>query len=347
MAVVGVGLIGGSVAMAARAAGWHVMGVDSADVIAEARALGAVDEAATLDDVSGADVVVLAAPVSQILRIIGGLEAGGAIVTDVGSTKAEIVRAAEARGLRFVGGHPMAGSERGGVTHARADLLRGARHLLTPTEATDPEAYSRIVQLVRDDLGALPVAVPPEKHDRLMAALSHLPHVVAIALLEAAAAVSEDALGFAGPSFRDLTRVGASNPGLWSDILASNAAAVEETLDTFEAALRDLRAELRDPAAIAGRFDTGRRRHERLGRALMAEGGMPVEIAVPVENRRGVLAEVTTLLGADGINILDLYLHHASARSAALVLTVDAADRERAVALLRRAGFRTEEPDAS
>jgi prephenate dehydrogenase len=343
LGVVGVGLIGGSIGMAARRAGWEVLGVDTPAVLALARTTGAVDRPSTVAELRGADLVVVAAPVSRIPAVLDELAATEAVVTDVGSTKAAIVRRAAAAGIRrFVGGHPMAGSQLSGVGNASPDLFRGARYLLTPTEETLPEAYARVTQLVRDDLGAVPTAVEPERHDLLVAALSHLPHLMAVALLQVTSEISPDALGFAGPSFRDLTRVGASNPALWADILAENSSAVRATVESFADAMRRLEGDIGDRQATERHFAAARGAYEALGGILIERTGRNVDVAVAVENRPGVLAAVTTLMGSHGINILDLYMQHSDTRHAALVLTVDAGAAERALALLRGAGFRAE-----
>jgi prephenate dehydrogenase len=338
---VGVGLIGGSVGLAARNAGWDVIGVDRPEVLEEAVTLGAVDRPSTLKEARGADLVVLATPISKITDLATELPPTGALVTDVASTKTAIVREAERQGLRFVGGHPMAGSQLSGVENARADLFKGARYFLTPTDKTNPDAYREVAGFVRS-LGAVPTAVDPEKHDLLMAALSHLPHLMAAALLKVASDISPEALSFAGPSFRDLTRVGASNPSLWSDILAENAPALGEALGAFAGAMAQLGSEIKDREAIERRFLQAREAYDALGGILVESTGKNVEIAVPVENRPGVFAEVTTLMGSNNINILDLYVRHSNTERAALVLTLDADAAPLARELLREAGFRAE-----
>jgi prephenate dehydrogenase len=252
-----------------------------------------------------------------------------------------VVREAEDRGLRFVGGHPMAGSQLSGVAHARADLFRGARYFLTPTGRTDPDAYREVSGFVRD-LGAVPTAVDPEKHDLLMAALSHLPHLMAAALLKVASDISPEALSFAGPSFRDLTRVGASNPSLWSDILAENAPALGEALGAFAGAMAQLGSEIKDREVMERRFLQAREAYDALGGILVEKSGENVELAVPVENRPGVFAEVTTLMGSNNINILDLYVRHSNTERAALVLTLNSDAAPLARDLLREAGFGAE-----
>jgi prephenate dehydrogenase len=338
---VGVGLIGGSVGLAARNAGWDVIGVDRPEVLEEAVTLGAVDRPSTLKEARGADLVVLATPISKITDLATELPPTDALVTDVASTKTAIVREAERQGLRFVGGHPMAGSQLSGVENARADLFKGARYFLTPTDKTNPDAYREVAGFVRS-LGAVPTAVDPEKHDLLMAALSHLPHLMAAALLKVASDISPEALSFAGPSFRDLTRVGASNPSLWSDILAENAPALGEALGAFAGAMAQLGSEIKDREAIERRFLQAREAYDALGGILVESTGKNAEIAVPVENRPGVFAEVTTLMGSNNINILDLYVRHSNTERAALVLTLDADAAPLARESLREAGFRAE-----
>lgn len=341
LGIVGVGLIGGSVGLAARAAGWEVVGVDDPGVLEKAVELGAIDRPSTLKEVRGADLIVLAAPISKVTALIGELAPTDALTTDVASAKNAIVRAAEEASLRFVGGHPMAGSQLAGVAHARADLFGGARYFLTPTERTNPDDYREVAGFVRE-LGAVPTAVDPEKHDLLMAALSHLPHLMAAALLKVASDISPEALSFAGPSFRDLTRVGASNPGLWSDILAENAPALGEALGAFAGAMAQLGSEIQDKEAMQRRFLNAREAYDALGGILVEKSGENVDLAIPVENRPGVFAEVTTLMGSNNINILDLYVRHSNTERAALVLTLDADSAPLAQDLLRRSGFQAD-----
>ena len=171
LGIVGVGLIGGSVGLAAGASGWDVVGVDRPEVLEEAQRAGAIHRASTLKEVRGADLVVLAAPISRVTTLIGDLAPTEALITDVASAKGAIVNAAENHGLRFVGGHPMAGSQLAGVANARANLFEGARYFLTPTGHTDPDDYREVSGFVRE-LGAVPTAVDPEKHDLLVAALA-------------------------------------------------------------------------------------------------------------------------------------------------------------------------------
>src|ERR687890_184572 len=318
LGIIGVGLIGGSVGLAASNSGWEVIGVDSRPVLENAARRGAIHRASTLKEVREADLVVLAAPISKVTDLLGDLTPTKALITDVASAKSAIVRRAESLKLRFVGGHPMAGSQLSGVANASSNLFEGARYFLTPTSDTDPEDYREVAGFVRE-LGAVPTAVDPQKHDLLMAALSH-----------------------AGPSFRDLTRVGASNPELWSDILAENAPALGEALGAFAGAMAQLGSEIKDRQSMEGRFRQAREAYDALGGILVEKGGANVDVATPVENRPGVFAEVTTLMGSNNINILDLYVRHSNTERAALVLTLDAEAAQRARELLWNAGFTAE-----
>jgi prephenate dehydrogenase len=255
LAVIGVGLIGGSFAMALRRAGavTSVVGYDrDASAMQLATELGVIDTAAdsVSEAASGADLVLVAVPVratATVLRDVGISIDPGAVVTDVGSTKGEVVRTARnelrERFARFVPGHPIAGRETSGVESANADLFRGARVVLTPDDATAVDA----VELVRgawEAIGGRVAVMAPEEHDRVFAAVSHLPHLLAFALVSELAAREDAAelLGFAGGGFRDFTRIAASSPEMWRDIALQNRAALLEELDRYGAQLAVFRA---------------------------------------------------------------------------------------------------------
>lgn len=253
LAIVGVGLLGGSVAKAARAGrlAREIVGVGRDAGRLEAAARDGVLDRATTDlgaGVGAADFVVLAAPVGanvELLEWVWRAAARDAVVTDVGSTKRDIVRAAErlasTRPLAFVGSHPMAGSEQSGYAAARADLFRGATVLVTPTDATEPAALKGVSGFW-EALGARVSALDPESHDRVVAAVSHLPHLVAFALVDAVARFQASALEVAGAGFRDTTRVAASEPRVWQEIFLANREALSASLATFRRALDELEA---------------------------------------------------------------------------------------------------------
>jgi len=251
LAVVGVGLLGGSVALAARAAGVarEIVGVgrDRQRLEGPLRA-GMVDRISTdvAAGVDGADCVVLAATVlanEKVLETVWSSAPAAALVTDVGSTKRGIVAAAErlaaGRPLAFLGSHPMAGSEKSGWQVARADLFRGATVIVTPSDATEPRAIKGVTALW-EALGARVRALDPETHDRTVAAISHLPHVAAWALVDAVGRFEPGALAFAARGFKDTTRIAASDPPMWRDILLANGDAVRESLAAFRAALDEV-----------------------------------------------------------------------------------------------------------
>jgi prephenate dehydrogenase len=234
LAIVGVGLIGGSVGLAARRAGWDVVGFDPASTPA-ALARGAIDRTASdaAAAVVDADLVVLAVPVGSAVGVLRAVAGCGAVVTDVCSTKRSIVRAAGEAGMRFVGSHPMAGGERGGVGQARAELLDGALCLVTPTPATDPAALD-VVEAFWRSLGMRTRRLDPDEHDRLVADVSHVPHAAAAAV---ARQPDPAAVPLAAGGWRDVTRVAGGDPDLWRDILLDNR-------DHVRAGLVRLRADL-------------------------------------------------------------------------------------------------------
>lgn len=249
LAIVGVGLLGGSIALAARAHGVarEIVGIgrDRARLEAPLRA-GAVDRVTTdlAAGVSDADLIVLAATVlanEQLLADAWHAVTPSAVVTDVGSTKAGIVAAAARlpRAAMFVGSHPMAGSEKSGYAVARADLFRGATVIVTPTDASEPAAV-KTVTTFWEALGARVSALDPDTHDRVVAAISHLPHVAAWALVDAVASFEPAALGFAARGFKDTTRIAASDPAMWTDILLDNRDAIVASLGAFRGALDEL-----------------------------------------------------------------------------------------------------------
>lgn len=277
LAIVGVGLLGGSVAKAARAQGLarEIVGIGRDPRRLEpARADGTLDRVATdvAAGVDGADFVVLAAPVRTIeglLEPVWRAAPDGAVVTDVGSTKRRIVRAAErlaaTRPLAFVGGHPMAGSEQSGYGVARADLFQGGRVVLTPTDATEPSALKAVTEFW-EALGARVSALDPDSHDRAVAAISHLPHLVAYALVDAVVRFEPGALDLAARGFKDTTRVAAADARVWEEIFLANRDALRRSLDTFRDALGDLQRliDAGDSEALRGALDRIGKRREAL-----------------------------------------------------------------------------------
>jgi prephenate dehydrogenase len=315
VAILGVGLIGGSIGLAVRArTGAHVLGCDpDPQVLGAALERGAIDESAPdiAAAVNGAEVVFAAAPVGALpetVRRALELAGPGCVVSDVGSTKRTIADAG--RDQRFVGGHPLAGAETAGVEHAREDLFEGATWYLTPAKETSGVLYERLHRLLVS-LGAQPTAIDAEAHDRLMACVSHLPHVLANVLVAQAAGAVDVAgcLPGTGPSFRDATRVAGANSAIWTDIYMSNRDALIAAIDEVAGRLGDVRVALQkgDTAAVTAWNDRARADREALlGTGLT--GGAVHELRVPVPNRPGVIAEIALALGGAGVNIVDMAL---------------------------------------
>lgn len=256
VAIVGVGLIGGSIALGVRER-WpsvRVVGVDRPAVLAHAAGSGALDKGlSSVTELPQVELVILAAPVRQNARLLTELPAGvraSAIVTDVGGTKRDIQKAATVAGAatRFVGGHPIGGAEHGGFGFARPDLFRGRPWIFTPT-ADDAEAMDRLVRLA-EGLGARPVTMEAAEHDRVMAFVSHLPQLATSALMEVVGtAVLGEGLRVAGRGLVDTTRLASSPASVWQDVCVTNADAIRTALDLLIDRLGDLRADL-------GRGDT-------------------------------------------------------------------------------------------
>jgi prephenate dehydrogenase len=352
IAVLGVGLIGGSIGLAARA---HVEGVEvvgcgrNPDNLRAAVERGAISSAAgsVEEAVEGAELCFACAPVGALpdqVRSALAAAGPGCVVTDVGSTKQDLL--AQVEDPRFIGGHPVAGAETSGVAHARADLFQGAVWYLTPHSRSEGLLYERLHRFVVD-VGARPVAVAPETHDRLVAVFSHLPHVLANVLASQAAGRLLDhgeALRQVGPSFRDMTRVAGANTQMWSDIYRANRGAIVEEI-------RDFRRELERVEELLGAGETAawndRARDDRRALLESAETGGPVhELRLTVPNRPGIVAEVAVALGKAGVNILDMALAPAvDMRSGAMTLWIAGEEpAARAVRLIEDLGFPVARP---
>jgi prephenate dehydrogenase len=360
VAVVGVGLIGGSFAAALKRLEptLRVVGIDTDPRGLEwALSHGLIDAASLPDGLGaqewlgpdGVDLVVLATPAARVLEWIErlGVLSFGGVVTDVASTKSGVIAAAERHlgdHASFVGGHPMAGSERSGVEAADADLFRGSYYVLTPTPSTDVDAYRRVHALV-SEFGCRVISVDAGSHDEAVAIVSHVPHVAASALVELAAGhAGQDGelLRLAAGGFKDTTRVAAGSPDLWTGICMDNADAVAGGVEELREVLAEFAGMLR-----AGDSEGLR---EWLARAAEVRRSLPAqwvpatsrltEVVVPVLDRPGVVAEVTTAASRAGCNIEAIEIDHVSEASAHLVIVMtDEGDIERFVGDLRAAGY--------
>jgi len=349
--IVGTGLVGGSVGLALRRAGFEVRGVDrEAERARRAVEMGALDEAVTTieEAAEGAAVVIVAVPVGEIPgAVLAALDAGAAAVTDVGSVKRPVVEQVEdARpdlAPRFVGGHPMAGSEQDGLDGAAADLFAGATWVLTPTERTDPETFAAVRQIL-GRIGAEVFAVSPEEHDALVAVVSHVPQLAATTLMDVAATRGADhalLLRLAAGGFRDMTRIAAGHPGIWPDICVANRDAIVAALDQYVAALADVRRMVAesDRARLLDVLERARAARRSLPTGIPADAEV-AELHVPIADRPGSLAEITTLAGSLGVNIADIEIAHSvEGAGGVLVLLLAAADAHAFVAALAARGY--------
>ena len=335
--IVGLGLIGSSVAMALRESGWVVSGSDI-DISAQQVALdeGVIDGAVPAADTT---LVVVATPAGVVASVLSDLFAvlngPDVIFTDVAGVKGEIVE--EIADPRFLGGHPMAGSELRGIRGARADLFNGCTWILTPTSTTSAELYSRLHSMLRE-IGASVVAVSAREHDRLVALASHVPHILAGTLMnQAAEAAQQDAvlLQLAAGGFRDMTRIAAGDPTIWPDILVQNRVAISEGLRLIELRLSEMRSALAidDREHIASSLSAAAIARRQLpGRALASD--QLTYLRVPMPDRPGVLATITMIASELLVNIYDIEIAHGiEGESGTLLLAVDLSQAD----LLQRA----------
>ena len=348
LTIVGTGLVGTSVALAAGRAGTRCRGFDAnAGVLEHAAARGAVEPAPSLGEaIADAELVVVAVPVGSapaVVQEVLDTAAPEAVVTDVASTKRTLAAVAD---QRFVPGHPVAGGATGGPARAAADLFDAATWFLTPTDATSAESVALVERFVAS-LGATAVRTEAAAHDRLLALTSHLPHALAnLLMLRVAEAATEDEapLAFAGASLREMTRLAGANASVWSDIFLGNADEIAAALAGLRVSLDELEQALRngDRERIEATIATAATARERLESfAYRTAPAQLNRIRIRVPDRPGVLARITQILGAAQINLEDFELRHVSPEyGGVLVILVAGSDNAaRARELLRREGF--------
>ncbi len=354
LAVVGVGMMGGSLALAARTRAHvdEVVGFDTDQAaLEEALQKGVITEKASsaAEAAAYADLVVVSTPVRSIPALVeecAAAEPPPRLVTDMGSTKSAIMASLSpaARSL-FIGGHPMCGAADSGVRYARADLFDKGTYFLCTTGAAFPKLYAMLQQFVLD-LGARPTLIDPVAHDQIMAVISHLPHVLANVLMEHAGAFNvggKRALQWVGASFTDLTRVAGANPPMWRDIFIENREALAESLGAISAALQEFSGSLRhrDEEAIGEAIDSAATYREEMLELADITPETLYKVTVRVPDEPGSISRVMAALGEAKINVEDLTLHHMS-RSVGgdLVLFVSGEDvAESAATLLNGLGY--------
>lgn len=341
--IVGIGLIGGSFAAALKALEKPplVLGIDSVETtLEEALERGLIDEGATpgspeaaawLSAGSDVDLAVIATPARSVEDWLEFMAAHGfeGTVTDVASTKRGVVRAARKHlgsAARFVGGHPMAGSERSGVGAARADLFRGAYWLLTPATETDPDTFRAVHALV-SSFGARVISVDARSHDEAVAIVSHVPHVAAAALCDVAGAHAGkggELLRLAAGGFKDTTRIAAGSPDLWTGICLDNAEALSQGLRELRGVLGEFEAMVRagDGPEIRRWLEEAADVRRSLPAQWVPATTELVEVTVPMLDRPGVVAEITSAVSRFGCNIEGIDIDHETEDSALLVLVL-------------------------
>lgn len=352
VAIIGTGLVGTSIALAARRAGADVVGWDiDSDILSAAAAVGRLTAAASFEDaVRSAELVIVATPIGAVpAAVVAALAAApDAIVTDTASVKTRVmddVRTAVAPGdlSRFIGGHPMGGSERSGPEHASPSAVDGIVWVLAPTPETDPVVIETLRAWV-EAVGSHAVVMDAERHDRLVAGVSHLPQVASTTLMATAVdreAGETDALLLAAGGFRDLTRLAASHPTLWSAILVANREQVAGAIDLFVQRLETLRDRIAagDAAGVEATFDAAKQARLGLSAKPTVRAGVAVwQVEIPDEP--GALARITAVLGAGGVNIEDIQIVHSPEGGRGTVhLTVAATAAGSAADVLSNAGY--------
>jgi len=352
IAVLGTGLIGTSIALAAARAGIEVAGWDADPRIAAAAAsTGALQQAPDLKAAAReAELIVVCTPIAAVGEVVArALEAApDSVVTDAASIKGAVLAAVESRVpavalRRFVPGHPMGGSERTGPEHASASVVDSIVWVVAPGAATDPASVARVEAFV-EAIGARPVRLSPQRHDRLVAFVSHLPQVAATTLMGLATAEEADEpemLLLAAGGFRDLTRLAASNPALWSEILLANGTELARAVDLFVDRLQGLRDLVAgaDAAAVEHRFTVAKEARLRLAAKPQVRSGVAV-IQVEIPDEPGALARITAVLGEGEVNIEDIQIVHSPEGGRGTVhLTVAAPTATASMAVLRAGGY--------
>ena len=322
IAIIGTGLIGGSLGLALKRARpeLHIVGADAPDVLARAIIAGAIDDGEDVieEAVRDADLIVIATPLSAslgVLKQVAGSARPGSVITDVGSVKWPIVDLAREivpAELTFVGGHPMAGAAAGGIEHADPMLFENAVYALCPPGGELPDAFKPTLELL-EAIGARILVIDPDAHDRAAAAVSHLPQLMAVLLVQTAHEAGGDAdlvrtLGAGG--FRDMTRIAESSFDIWQGILAANHGHVLDTLAGMSAAIQRLRNRLieEDYDEIRQVFDAAAERRRAIPRDMRGFLHPLHNIIVQAEDKPGVLQRLTTTLGESDINIKDIEL---------------------------------------
>jgi prephenate dehydrogenase len=342
--VIGCGLIGGSIALGLKKAGYQVYVSDCDDLkVAKAINIGVADFKGPPPD--DTNVVFIATPVGSIVEVVKKAFKtlkGNTIVTDVGSVKAPIVNAIKES--NFVGGHPMAGSEQHGLSGTDASLFEGATWVLTPTADTDPEAYSKLYSIIKEVFKAYPVALPAEVHDELVGVVSHLPHLLAATLLNMAARVSQEdpsLLKLAAGGFRDLTRVASGDPWIWPDIFIANQNTVNKLIENLKYELDQFKQDIinKDSDNILKKLQVASELRRELPSKIKVVKDL-ARINVFIQDRPGALADVLEIARTINVNVADLEILHVLESSQGLLsIYVSTTEAQALCDALTQAGY--------
>lgn len=354
IAIVGVGLIGGSLALAfkRKGIGEQIIGIDDLSVIEKAKARGAIDKGYKPDQleeaVSQADLIFICTPIRRILDLlpkIAKFARVGALITDVGSTKREIVRVADTaipENKFFLGGHPMAGAENRGIESADSFLFENTIYVLTPSQSI-PEEIRREFGELLEAVGAKVLLLMPSLHDEIAAAVSHLPQMAAVALMNLVGRQqlkSPHFIKMAAGGFRSMTRIASSAYGNWEDIINTNTDKIREFIDKYIDELTQLKSQLGQPA-LEKRFM--RAAADRMSIPTDTRGFLKplYDLGVAVEDKPGVIARIATTLADAGINIKDIEVLKVREEEGGTMrfALASESDREKAIELLKAVGF--------
>jgi len=358
--IIGVGLIGGSMGLSLKRTGFsgRVVGISRPETIAKALELEVIDEGWDYGELepalNGADLVFLCTPIQRILELIEAVARfapAGALITDVGSTKRRILAQAEAHlrdDLYFVGGHPMAGSEKSGVTAADPFLFQNAIYILVPTGGVPAEPYNAFFTLL-ERVGAKVLELSVEVHDQVVAAISHLPQMMATALVKMVGELNRENgyfLPLAAGGFRDLTRI-ASSPyaPVWEDICRTNADQIRQMIDRYVAVLQDVRERLEDPS-LRDDFGFANRIRDSMPRDSKGFIHRLFELLVVAEDKPGIIAEIATALSAEKVNINDIEIMKVrEGEGGTIRLGFDSEEAaDKALEILTRFGYQARKP---
>lgn len=356
ISIIGLGLIGGSLARAfrERLKARRIIAVnDTAGPLEEAVADGSIDRGYTSlnEEVFASDLIFICTPVRDTVRyvqLLAGNLKPGCILTDVGSTKSEIVRRVDAISppVCFIGGHPMAGMEKTGYMHGRAHLFENAYYILTPGGATTGEALEALQELVRG-IGAIPVLMEPDEHDRVTGGLSHVPHIIASALVNLVRAMDSpdgNMKKLAAGGFRDITRIASSSPEMWESVVFSNRDKVVSLLDDFTDIIKKVREDITGSrnSSVLDFFESARAYRNSLSSSRQGLISPSWEVVVDVVDRPGIIGGIATILGNGGVNIGNINVSNSREfEQGCLRITLpDSVSCEAAYKLLKGSGYK-------